>query len=264
MIVFLNFDGVLHGISGPTFDDKCISHLEASLTAYDAKVVIISSWKDELPLEALTRRMGQLGVRVIGACAEEPAFTKTPREHLVDEWLRSHEYEGPWIAVHDHPSWYGRHDGRVLGAAPRTGFGEEDIPRMHALVRKVLLSGRGELALEAMFDHAGGLLSASQVADLLSIEPAQVHEKAGLGELLSVSQAGERQYPAFQFVDGDVIPHLSEILALLDTSSETSKLRFFVTDDQDLNCSAAAALREGRDLELVKRKARQFDHQLAR
>jgi len=135
VIVFLDFDGVLHGIRGPAFDDQCISHLEACLTAYDAKIVIISSWKDELPLEALTPRMGQLGARVIGACAEEPAFTKTPREYLVDEWLRSHEYEGPWIAVDDNPAWYGRHEERVLATSSTTGFVEEDVQRLHALAQ---------------------------------------------------------------------------------------------------------------------------------
>lgn len=254
----MDFDGVLHGIRGPAFDEQCISHLEASLTAYDAKVVIISSWKDELPLEVLTHLMGQLGARVIGACAEEPAFTKTPREYLVDEWLRSHEYEGPWIAVDDNPSWHGRYEDRVLGTAPTTGFGEEDIPRVHALVRKALLTVRGELALEAMFDSAGG------AADLLSIEPARVHEKADRGELLSVTHAGQRQYPAFQFVGGQVLPHLSEILALLDASSETSKLRFFVSEDPDFDGSVVSALQEGRDLELVRRKAHQLGHQVAK
>jgi len=302
VIVFLDFDGVLHGVSGPAFDERCISLLEASLAVYDAKVVIISSWKDELPLEVLTPRLRKLGARVIGACGEEPAFTKTPREQLVDDWLKLNEYDGFWIAVDDHPHWYGRHQGRVLATSSKTGFIEEDIERLDLLLGKLLLTTgmeaceqtfrnevseearfqlksewhgvdahkslvlalRGQLALRQMIERAGGLLSEDQVAELLGLSPASVSEKTDHGGLLAVTWGGEQRYPAFQFVGGDIVPHLSEVLGLLDTASETAKLRFFVVEDADLGSNAAAALRQGRDLELVRRKARQFGRQVAK
>lgn len=137
MIVFLDFDGVVHGISRRSFNEECIGHIESCLAEHDGKIVIISSWKDERPLDELVRRLQVLGERVIGKCGEEPAYTRVPREHLVDEWLKDNEHDGPWLALDDNPTWYGRHEPRVLATTPRTGFTEEDIPRLHALVKAI-------------------------------------------------------------------------------------------------------------------------------
>lgn len=137
MIVFLDFDGVVHGVSHRSFNRECIGHIETCLQEYDGSIVIISSWKDELPLDELVHRLNVLGKRVIGKCSEEPAFTRVPREHLVDEWLGDNGYEGPWLALGDNPSWYGRHEPRVLATIPRTGFTKEDVPRFHALVKAI-------------------------------------------------------------------------------------------------------------------------------
>jgi len=137
MIAFLDFDGVVHGVHGDPFDGECMAQLEACLAEYDSRVVIISSWKDELPLDVLLLRLRQLGRRVVGACAEEPAFTRVPREQLVDQWLMENAYSGPWLALDDNPTWYGRHYERVLATTPKTGFTEDDVPRFHALVAAI-------------------------------------------------------------------------------------------------------------------------------
>lgn len=115
-----------------------------------------------------------------------------------------------------------------------------------------------------MLKAAGGLLSAQQVAELLLVAPATVRTMADHGDLLAITNHGQLGYPSFQFVDGRVIPHLSEVLALLDTPSNTTKLGLLMTVDSELEGNAAAALREGRSIELVKRKARQFGRQLAK
>ena len=143
MVVFLDFDGVLHGVSRPAFNEESMKHLEACLEIHGASIVIISSWKDELPLDELVRRLGSLGHRVIGKCNEEPAFTKVPRESLVDAWLADQEYAGPWLAVDDHPQWYGRHAVQVYATASKTGFTEDDVAAFHALARTVQSPSNG-------------------------------------------------------------------------------------------------------------------------
>lgn len=137
MIVFLDFDGVVHGVSQDPFNEECILHIEACVAEHCGQIVIISSWKDELPPDTLVRRLRAIGARVIGACGEERPFTRVPGEQLVDEWLRENEYDGPWLALDDNPTWYGRHQQRVLATTPKTGFTAADVPRFRALAKAI-------------------------------------------------------------------------------------------------------------------------------
>lgn len=138
-------------------------------------------------------------------------------------------------------------------------------PRAAKVDKKEILELRGRLALESLLDAAGGLLPATQVAHLLGLSRDQLDEEAKARRILSIKFEGHAGYPAFQFSsEGELLPHLPEIMALLVTDSDIAKLRFFLTPDPDLNGTAAQALREGRDLALVMRKATQFGVQTAK
>jgi len=134
MIVFLDFDGVTHGTSGATFSEGCLSLLNAVLTEHSARVVIISSWRDEMPLQSLVSELRQVGRHVIGVAPEEPAYTRTPRELVVRQWLAENGYTGPWLAIDDNPRWYGDLAPRVVATDPRLGFTGNDAERFRELV----------------------------------------------------------------------------------------------------------------------------------
>jgi len=141
VVVFLDFDGVTHSVSGPTFDEACLAGLDAVLADCSARVIIISSWRDELPLERLITRLRQVGRFVAGVAPEEPAFTKTPREAVVKQWLSETGYDGPWLAIDDNASWYGELAERVVAPDPRTGFGSRDAQQFREMVSRLSVDG---------------------------------------------------------------------------------------------------------------------------
>ncbi len=58
---------------------------------------------------------------------------------------------------------------------------------------------------------------------------------------------------------------LAEIIGLLDTQSEIERLRFFLMPDVDLcSLSPQQAMQRGYRLDIVRRRAKQFGHQVAR
>ena len=127
-----------------------------------------------------------------------------------------------------------------------------------------LLRARGRQALNQLLESSGGSLAPGQVAELLGISPDAVRKRRSKGQLLGLRRGAQTHYPAFQFDERGVLPDLPDILALLDTDSDAAKLRFFLLPDDDLDGTPANALRERRNLALVRRKAKQFGQQGAR
>jgi len=107
VVVFLDFDGDAYRVSGSAFDEACLAGLEAVLADCSARVIFISSWRDDLPLERQTTQLRQVGRDVAGVGREVPAFTKTPRETVVKKGLSETGYAVPWHAIDDNGSWYG-------------------------------------------------------------------------------------------------------------------------------------------------------------
>ena len=95
-----------------------------------ARIVLIASWKDELPLGELRTLLAGLGPFVDGATEEDPAFTSTPREKVVERWFKANEGcnsdQAAWLAIDDHPEWYGRFVERVVATDPAMGLTEAD------------------------------------------------------------------------------------------------------------------------------------------
>ena len=125
---------------------------------------------------------------------------------------------------------------------------------------------QGQLAFRRMLEQSGGPYSAAEVAALLNVTEDAVRKRTRKGKLLAVPQGQHSIYPAFQFDGGTVVPGLDAILALLETDSAPAKIRFFLSEDCDLQGTPLAALRAGDPDQqaLVRRKAGQFGRHTAR
>lgn len=126
---------------------------------------------------------------------------------------------------------------------------------------------QGQLALRRLLDQHGGALSAAEVGQLLDITADAVRKRVRRGGLLALPRGAHQVFPVFQFdvEAGRVVPGFDALLAVLETDSAPAKLRFFLTPDRDLGTTPIEALRtdEPAVRALLKRKAQQFDQQLA-
>lgn len=113
MILFLDFDGVLHPI--PTQDRNLLCHvprLETVLRAYpDVQIVISSLWRASHDLEMLRQYFSEdIRPRIIGMTpfTEVPAFAPDSefilgvvRHKEILLWIEQNKYEGQWLALDD-------------------------------------------------------------------------------------------------------------------------------------------------------------------
>lgn len=107
MILFLDFDGVLH--PSPTDYRGPFCHLDVLqdwLRAHPrVDVVISSSWRETYPFEDVLRELfsADLQSRVIGVTPVLPAsdLEECPRWTEIHQWLLRNDYHGIWIAVDD-------------------------------------------------------------------------------------------------------------------------------------------------------------------
>lgn len=137
MIVFLDFDGVTHGLSRPAFDPACLARLEAVFDEHRAKVVISSSWRYDHPLERLVEKLGPVGRFVIGVTPDDPGYSKTPRLDALRAWLQQESGAGLWLAIDDKPEWYGELADQVVAPDPRVGFQEVDAEAFRRLAERI-------------------------------------------------------------------------------------------------------------------------------
>lgn len=120
MMVFLDFDGVLH----PFFprsdrsdeENQLFSYLprlEAVLREYgDWQIVIASSWRENRPWEKVIQAFSQdIAARIVGGTpvikAKAPPYSKHPRHDEVVAYLAANDsMEATWIALDDDPLLY--------------------------------------------------------------------------------------------------------------------------------------------------------------
>lgn len=89
-------------------------------------------------------------------------------------------------------------------AANESAIGEAD-PVAEAVLRSVG-------AKQQLLEEAGGAFEAAQVADLLRISRQAVNQRRTRGTLLGVPAGSRYLYPACQFTETGVVPHLGEAL----------------------------------------------------
>ena len=138
MLLFLDFDGVLHPVSGtPTFNPDSMRELETVIEQFPSlKIVITSSWREEKSLDELVKLLGPgLGQRVIGTTPiiDDP-FLHFPRYHEACAYLDTVTERDPiWFALDDEVGNYPL-DAPVVITDRRTGFTSADRENLIAII----------------------------------------------------------------------------------------------------------------------------------
>lgn len=120
MILFLDFDGVLHPAfpkrelaDGENQPFSYLPRLENVLRDYsELRIVIVSSWREKQPWENILKAFTpDIAARIIGATpvlkTKEPPYPKHPRHDEVLAYLRTNGLtESFWVGLDDDASLY--------------------------------------------------------------------------------------------------------------------------------------------------------------
>jgi len=149
MILFLDFDGVLH--EDPCFDEARLfaraPGLAAALEPFpEVHIVLSTSWRTERTLaemsqplpEALRRRL--IDATPLITASDSPAALRPYRRHAECAcWLRRQGHEQtPWFALDDRPSLFAPHCEQLILCDSNVGFVDATARRLQA----ALLRGR--------------------------------------------------------------------------------------------------------------------------
>lgn len=117
MLLFLDFDGVLHQAIPYKKEEQFVRLplLEATLRQVpEVNVVISSSWRLQKTLAELREVFSQdIAVRIIGSTPAPYDVDPTPdlrrhyRQAEIDAWLRAQKrLNEPWVALDDRADWF--------------------------------------------------------------------------------------------------------------------------------------------------------------
>ncbi len=153
MILFLDFDGVLH--EDPCFDEARLfaraPDLAQSLEPFpEVSIVLSTSWRTDRSLGEMTQPLPDaLRRRVIDATplatsADTPAALRPYRRHAeCATWLRAQGHEKtPWVALDDRPSLFAPHCEQLILCDSNVGFVDATARRLQAVLLRGRFSGR--------------------------------------------------------------------------------------------------------------------------
>ena len=153
LIVFLDFDGVLH--PDPCRDEQLFEHAPRLVQALaefpEASVVLSTSWRTFLKFEQLVVPLvPELRRRVIGVTPRFSDFSAPPplvpyrRQAECVRWLHDNGMQdAPWIAIDDRASWFEPYCENLITCDALVGFDEEAAGRL----RTGLLRARRHMTL---------------------------------------------------------------------------------------------------------------------
>jgi hypothetical protein len=153
LIVFLDFDGVLH--PDPCRDEQLFEHaprVARTLEEFpEASVVLSTSWRTFLDFQRLTVPLeGTLRRRVIGVTPRFSEFSAPRalvpyRRHAeCVQWLADNGMQdAPWIALDDRPSWFEPYCENLIACDALVGFDDVAAARL----RTGLLRARRQMTL---------------------------------------------------------------------------------------------------------------------
>jgi len=108
MILFVDFDGVLHPANAPVGADTdfcCLPLLEDWLRQYmQVNIVISSSWRELMTIEKLRKLFSEdIRHRVVDVCPNLPREKEFEfiRHAEILAWLENSQHQGPWLALDD-------------------------------------------------------------------------------------------------------------------------------------------------------------------
>jgi hypothetical protein len=146
MILFLDFDGVLH--PDPCFDAGRLFEQVPRLAAVVADfsgldLVLTTSWRSQKSLAQLTEPLGALAARVVGATPHFSTFSAParlrpyPRQAECEQWLCANAAtDAEWIVLDDRPSLFAPDCDRLIACNSTHGLDESGAGRLRfALLR---------------------------------------------------------------------------------------------------------------------------------
>jgi hypothetical protein len=105
MIVFLDFDGVMHPTYASEKDYFCQRHLfESTISSYpELRVVISSAWRKDMPLDVLKELFSEsIRERIIDITPTiDNEISGYWRYEEIRLWVRLQRFEGSWLAIDD-------------------------------------------------------------------------------------------------------------------------------------------------------------------
>ncbi len=137
MLIFLDFDGVLHPNLCP--GDRHFVHAQAladTIGAAEVDIVISSSWRFHHSPHDLVQRLPEaLGRRIIGATGE-PCIGRFLRHREILGYLGKYRIRERWIALDD-SAWEFPPDCReLIRCDGSTGIGERELVRVAAFLAR--------------------------------------------------------------------------------------------------------------------------------
>jgi hypothetical protein len=144
MILFLDFDGVLHPEydGEPTPVDRVFCHLprfEAVMREFPSvEIVISSTWRHQFTLDELRARFSRdIAARIIGATPEtdpiDGQYLPARREGEILEWLAATGRENvPWLALDDAAWQFQQHRERLVACSWYIGMDDGVETRLRA------------------------------------------------------------------------------------------------------------------------------------
>lgn len=146
MILFLDFDGVLHPDPCPDRERlfENAQRLSAVVEAFpELGVVLSTSWRVNRPFVDLLLPLPRaLRNRVLGVTPSfsqfecPPALAPYPRHAECVQWLREQQLDqGPWFALDDRTGWFAPYCENLIECHPERGLDEAVAARLSSLLQ---------------------------------------------------------------------------------------------------------------------------------
>ncbi len=117
---------------------------------------------------------------------------------------------------------------------------------------------RGAQAKRRLLDAEGGTLSAADVARLLRRSRQAVDKQRRAGRLLAIRVGTFWRYPVWQFVDGQPLPGVPDVLAVLHHVSPWTAIAFFLSSNARLGARRPVEMLRRHEVAAVVRAARAY------
>lgn len=132
ILLFLDFDGVTHPLTGEPFSRICIEHIERAIEGFSVGIVISSTWRENYHLDEIRRLLGsQLGNLVIGKTPviDDP-FLKHVRYYEVLQFMAETNLGSQgWVGLDDTRGFYPA-DAPVIWCDSRTGMTDSEAKQL--------------------------------------------------------------------------------------------------------------------------------------
>ncbi len=130
MILFLDFDGVLHPIPTDARGHFChLPRLEEFLRKHEqVQVVVSSSWREAYPWEVIVEIFAaDVQSRIIDMT---PIFQISNRYDEIQGWRVANRYDGPWLALDDAVNEFPLPCGHLIECETAVGLDDAVLARL--------------------------------------------------------------------------------------------------------------------------------------